>query len=163
MGQGIRIRAEVHLVLDRLSARPPIQDPIQGHARASRGRGGSEGLDRHVEEPDLAQAGLLGPAGPVAVDGQLDVLGLHTAEVHGGVVDVVRLTGRLGELRDTRQGRPGGPVRGGLDRHVLGPKADGGLNRLIGVPHPHLVQLVDPVELVLDPDRGTVLLAEPHL
>ncbi len=59
-----------------------------------------------------------------------------------------------------------GPVRavdGVLYRDVLESQADGGLDQHIVVPHPHLMQLVGPVELVLNPGRlRAVFGAEPH-
>ena len=66
------------------------------------------------------------------------------------------------ELRHALQRRPGLAVGGVLDRDGLGAEAEECLDQLVGVPHPHLVQLVGFVELVLDPVRRGAA-AHPHV
>jgi len=160
----IRVCADADVMPDRLASGPPSQRPGEGHIRSPGGRLRPPGLQGGLEETDLAEAGLLGGGPPVAVHGELDVPGQDPAEVHGGVVHVVRLSRALGELGHVGQGGPRGPVHGGGDGHVPGPVPQGGhLLGLILVPDPHLVQLVDLVKLVLDPRGLGGLAAEPHV
>ena len=90
-------------------------------------------------------------AAPVGCDRQLDVLRLDPAEADGRVGGIAAAPRRLAEFRHVGHRRPGRPVGGGLDRDFLGAEAEEALDRPVGVPDLQLVQLVDLVELVLDP------------
>jgi len=161
--QGVRVRPEVDLVTVRQASGTPRQHCIQGHVRCARGGCRLPGLCGDVEEPDLAEAVDHAPT-PVAQAGQLQILGLCAGQIHGGVVRVVVQAGRLGELGDVRDGRPGGPVCGDLDLRLLDAVPHDLLYGLVGVPDPHPVQLEDAVELVLDPGRLRAgLAADPHV
>ena len=98
----------------------------------------------------------------MAVDRQLDELGHDAAEIDGRVGRVGRRAGRLGEFRHAFQRRPRCAVLGVLDRDGLGAEAEEAFDQLVRVPDQHVIELVDLVELVLDPGRlGAV--GHPHL
>jgi len=78
-------------------------------------------------------------------------------------VHVVALAGRLGELGHIGDLCPGGPVCGDLDLGLLDAVPQHLLHGLVGVPDPHLVELADPVEVILDPGGlWAGLAADPH-
>jgi len=160
-GYRIGIGAEVDLVRGRRPARAPAQGRRHIHLDFAVSRQGSGRISGDGQESDFAQA-VLAQRAPAAVDGQPDVFGRHAAEIDGRIVDVPRPGGCPGELHVSQHG-PFGAVRGVLDRDALEPEAENQLKIHVVVPDQHLVQLVDAVELVLNPDRiGAVRRAQPH-
>jgi len=148
---------------DCLSSRSPGQRGLHRHVRCPGLGLGPAGLGRDREEPDLAQAADIAPA-PGAQAGQFHVPGHCASQVDGGVVDVGVQAGRLAELGYIGDLCPGGPVRGDLDPGLLDAVPHDLLHGLVGVPDPHLVELADPVEFVLDPGRlGAGLATDPHV
>jgi len=161
-GQGVGVCAEVDLMPGRLPARPPVEQGVHGHVSSPRLGLRRTGTRGDLEEPHLAEAVDTAPA-PGAQAGQSHVLGHCAAQIHGGVVHVVALAGRLGELGHIGDLCPGGPVCGDLDLGLLDAVPQHLLQGLVGVPDPHLVELEGAVEVILDPGGlWAGLAADPH-
>jgi len=160
--QLLRAGAKVDLVRGGLATSTPAQDRVRIDTRCGIGRLRLAGLHGDVEEADLTQA-ILSEHPPVAVDGQPDGPGCHALEVHDAVMGVAGLCAGPGQLGVTERG-PVGSIGGVFDRHVLEPEPEHRLELDVVVPDPHLVELVDLVELVLDVD-GIVpgRQAQPHV
>ncbi len=117
---------------------------------------------RQIVEANFAEPVLAGHA-VAAVGGQTDVPGGDAFHIHGCVRRVRGLTRRLGELHVFESG-PVLAVGGVLDGDVLEPEAEHHFEDYVVVPDPHLVELVDAVEFVLNPDRfGAAGAAQPHV
>jgi len=155
------LRAQVHLVRSRLAAGTPIQNRPDLHVRRSGLGLRLAGHHGDVHELDLAEPELAHH--PVAALGrQADVFGRHTLEVHDRVGLVAHLGGAARE-HEVAQGRPGLTVGGVLDRGVLEPEPEHQLEHHVVVPDAHLVNLVDAVELALQPHRLTAAGRQPHI
>jgi len=104
-----------------------------------------------VQEPHLAEA--VPRDEPVAAaDGQADAPGRNALEIHRRVVHVRGVGRRLGEL-DVSQCNPLSAVGRVFDRDVLETEAEQQLELRIVVPDQHLMELVDAIEVVLNPHR----------
>jgi len=161
---GLLIRAHAHVVFGGLSSHSPTQDRIYVHVRRAGSRTRLSGKDRHAEESHLAQAILLQNASPVAAYGESDVLGRNTSKIDCRIVGVGGFAGRPGELRCRRQSRIIGPVGRILNGDVFGAQAHGCLQQSVVVPCPHVTELEDPVELILNPSRPCCAPgAQPHV
>jgi len=115
----------------------------------------------NVHEPDFAEPELAHH--PVAaVDGQTHVLGGHAAEVDGRIGRVGRLGRRPRELEVAQRG-PVGSILGILDGHALEPEAEDQLELHVVVPHEHLVEFVDAIELILNVQRLGAGQSQPHI
>ena len=161
-GQILRIGSQIDLVRNGLTTR----SPVQGHRAVQIGRSIRRTqlgwADGNVQEADLAQAVLGQQAAPVAVDRQLHVLGRNGAQIDR-LGRICRFAGGLSQF-DIAQGRPTAAICRVLDCNILGSVPDDALQCLIRIPDEHLIQLVDPVECVLDPRRlRTRHRTEPHV
>ena len=157
------VGAEVHIVRGGLSARAPGEDHIRVHIGSPGIRRRLSGADRDGEEADLTETILSQDASPIAGTGQPDVLCHGAAKVNRRIVCIISSSGGLGEFRHADQSRPFGPVGRVFDGNILESETKNRLDLLVGVPHPHLVQLVWIVELVLDPGPQRLIAAKPHI
>jgi len=143
------IGTEVDLMGDRLSSGLPSQDDAGVHVGGAVGRLRLLRVDGNLEEPHFAQAVLAHDA-IAAVDGQADVPGGHTAEIHRRVGGIVGLRCGLGKLDVTQTG-PVRAVLGVLDGDIFQTEAEDQLELHVVVPDQHLIELLDSREFVLDP------------
>ncbi len=144
------------------SSRTPAQHAAFTHACGPGGRNRLSRSDWGTVEAHFTEAELLHDTAPIALGSQPDKFGAHSVETHNRGGGIAVQAGGPRELGLLQQG-PSCAVGGILDRDILEPEAQHGLEDHVVVPHPHLRELVDTVESVLDPRRlRTGRTADPH-
>jgi len=148
----------------RLATATPIEHDVQVHPALAVGGRRLACHHRLVVESDLAEAKLRHHAAPVAAGRQADVLGRHTIQIDDRVGRIGRVRGGAGELIVTQR-RPLNAIDRVLDGDLLEPEAQNQFELHVVVPDPHLMELVDLGELILDPDRLPAVagIGQPHI